>query len=74
MREIDAFEVVCYENDDGEICLDFNGAAVSFTRERFIEFAANLNHVREALLRERAAFLADPVANAAQTVNQSLGI
>ena len=55
MAEKRVFEVMCYEGEDGSICLAFDDSAVCFARDRFIEFAGNLNEVREALLRERSA-------------------
>ena len=45
-------EVFCYESEDGEVCLEFGDAAVSFSKKRFIEFADKLNEVRQQVLKE----------------------
>ncbi len=52
MKEKEDFEVFCYESDEGNICLEFGEAAVSFSKKRFLEFADKLNNVRQIVLRE----------------------
>lgn len=46
------FEVFCYEDDEGAICLEFGEAAISFSKKRFLEFADKLNGVRQSVLQE----------------------
>lgn len=48
MKEKEDFEVFCYESEEGNICLEFGEAAVSFPKKRFLEFADKLNEVRNA--------------------------
>lgn len=52
MKEKDDFEVFCYESDEGNICLEFGEAAISFSKKRFLEFANKLNEVRQMVLHE----------------------
>lgn len=52
MKEKEDFEVFCYESDEGNICLEFGEAAVSFSKKRFLEFADKLNEVRQIVLQE----------------------
>ena len=52
MKEKNDFEIFCYENEDGEICLEFGEAAIRFPKKRFVEFADKLNQVRQSVMRE----------------------
>jgi hypothetical protein len=52
MKEKNDFEIFCYENESGQICLEFGEAAVSFTKKRFLEFADKLNQVRQSVMHE----------------------
>lgn len=52
MKEKENLEVFCYESEEGNICLEFGEAAVSFSKKRFLEFADKLNNVRQIVLRE----------------------
>jgi hypothetical protein len=52
MENEEDLEVFCYETDDGQICLEFGVAALSFSKERFVELANHLNQVRLAILCE----------------------
>jgi len=46
------FEVYCYESEDGQICLEFGDAGVSFSKDRFVEFSESLNRVRHEIMLE----------------------
>jgi len=48
------FEIFCYEEEDGSICLEFGESGIRFSKERFIEFSARMNQVSEELLFEMA--------------------
>jgi hypothetical protein len=51
MKEKADFEVYCYEAEDGAIRLEFDNAAINFSKKRFLEFADKLNEMRQAVLR-----------------------
>ena len=52
MKEKSDFEVFCYETDEGNICLEFGEATISFPKKRFLEFADKLNRVRQSVMLE----------------------
>jgi hypothetical protein len=51
-KEKNEFEILCYETEDGAICLEFGEAAISFSKKRFLEFAGKLNEISDSVLRE----------------------
>lgn len=46
------YEISCYENENGEICLAVGEAEISFSKKRFLEFADKINQVSRSVLRE----------------------
>jgi hypothetical protein len=48
------FEIFCYEEEDGSICLEFGESGIRFSKERFIEFSARMNEVSQELLYSMA--------------------
>ncbi len=51
-KEKNDFEILCYETEDGTICLEFGEAAINFSKKRFVEFAGKLNEISYSVLRE----------------------
>lgn len=51
-KEKENFEILCYESDEGSICLEFGEAAISFSKKRFLEFAAKLNKISDTVLEK----------------------
>lgn len=49
------FEIFCYEEEDGSICLEFGESGIRFSKERFIEFSARMNEVSQEIIFEMAA-------------------
>ena len=52
MKEKDDFEIFCYEDEEGFICLEFGEAAVSFSKKRFLEFVDKLGSVRQSVMHD----------------------